>query len=446
MAAGEHRCHSWGHVRNRFCWGDAVTRRSPVFYGWVVVGVCFAVSFCVGEVMWSFGIFFTSLEQEFMWSRSVVSGGYTLLILGHSVSAIVAGKLSDKNAARPVLLSSAILAGVSIALCSQIHSMAQFYVLFFLAGLGTGATVSVPTSTVVRWFENRPHSGMALAAVMAGVGMGSLVFAPLFRYLIATQGWQPTFVFAGAVFLVLVGGAGLLKRPYHGADISDLGTPRSRPPSRVVRTRDLVFTKQFGVLMSVTLAASLAFQVLSVHLIPYASDVGLSAGVAAVALGLIGGASVPGRFLSGAISERWGWKTTLIGALVGSAVAVAGLMVIRQNWALLSVVALYGVFHGIRAVAVMGVLGRVFGTASLGELIGVTVALSQLLSAPGPYVVGYLFDLGSSYTFTFATLSVVLALSALMVLGLGGKGSSSFTVRLGSPGGSRPDDAQTGTV
>ena len=411
-----------------------MTRGTPVFYGWVVVGLCFAVSFCVGEVMWSLGIFFTSLEQEFVWSRSVVSGGYTLLILGHSVSAIVAGRLSDKNAARPVLLSSAILAGVSIALCSQIHSMAQFYVLFFLAGLGTGATVSVPTSTVVRWFESRPHSGMALAAVMAGVGMGSLVFAPLFRYFIATQGWRPTFVFAGAVFLVLVGGAGLLKRPYHGADIPDRGTPRSRPPSKVVRTRDLVLTKPFGVLMSVTFAASLAFQVLSVHLVPYASDVGMSTGAAALALGLIGGASVPGRFLSGAISERWGWKKTLFGALLGSAVAVAGLMVIRQNWTLLCVVALYGVFHGIRAVAVMGMLGRVFGTGSLGELIGVTVALSQLLSAPGPYLVGYLFDLGSSYTFTFATLSVVLALSALMVFRLGGRGSSSFTVRLGSLG------------
>jgi len=407
-----------------------LSTKPPVFYGWVVVGACFAATFCVGEVMWSFGVFFTSLEQEFEWSRSVVSAGYTFLILGHSASAIVAGRLADKNAARPVLLVSAVLAGVAIALCSQIHSAIQFYVLFFLAGLGTGATISVPTSTVQRWFENRPHSGTALATVMAGVGMGGLVFAPLFRYLIVSQGWRPTFVFAGATFLLIVGAAGMLKRPYAGKGRPESDrSPQETRPARALPARKLVFTRQFLVLLFVTFVASLSFQVLSVHLVPYATDIGVSAKAAAVALGLIGGASVPGRFLSGVLSERLGWSRTLAGALLGTAATIACLMLISHDWTLLCIVALFGVCHGTRAVAVIGLLGRVFGTGSLGELIGITVALAQLLSAPGPYIVGYWFDLGHSYTSTFAMLSLALALGALLVLRLGSTGPLSAVCR-----------------
>ena len=171
-------------------------------------------------------------------------------------------------------------------------------------------------------------------------------------------------------------------------------------------------------LLSVTFVAFLAFQVLSVHLVPYATDSGVSAEAAAVALGLIGGASVPGRFLSGVLSERLGWSKTLAGALLGAAATIVCLTFVSHDWALLCIVALFGVCHGTRAVAVLGFLGRVFGTASLGELIGITIALGQLLSAPAPYIVGYWFDLGHSYTSTFVVLSLVLALGALLVLRL----------------------------
>ena len=400
-----------------------MSTRPPVFYGWVVVAACTAVTFCLGEVMWSFGVFFTSIEQEFGWSRAMVSAGFTFLILGHSSSAILAGRLSDKNAARPVLLTSAVLAGVTISLCSQIQSATQFYVLFFVAGLGTGATISVPTSTVQRWFENRPHSGTALAIVMAGVGMGSLVSAPLFRYLIATQGWRPTFVFAGAIFLLLVGAAGALKRPYAAmaAPESD-SSPQHTAAAAALPARKLVFTRQFLVLLSVFIIGSLAIQVLTVHLVPYATDIGVSARTAAIALGMIGGASVPGRLLAGVISERLGWSRTLVSAQMATAVATACLTFIGPEWALVCVVALFGIFYGIRAVATLGLMGRVFGTGSLGELIGISIALGTLLSSPGPYIVGYWFDLGNSYTSTFVALALMLALVALLVLRMGSTG------------------------
>jgi MFS family permease len=367
--------------------------------------------------MWSLGVFFTSLEQEFQWSRSVISGGYTCLIIGHSISAIVAGKLADKNAARPTLLMSALLAGPSLALCSRMASAGQFYALFLMTGLGTGATVSIPTSTVQRWFIGRPHSGTALAIVMSGIGIGGLLFAPLFQHLIGEIGWRSTLAGAGAIFLLMVGGAGLPKRPYIGHHFSGFNISDSDgQPSTTIPLRKLVFTRRYLLVVGVTFVAFLAFQVLSVHLIPYASDVGVPANTAALALGAVGGASVPGRFLSGALSEKLGWSRTLAGALLGTSLAILSLLFVSQAWMILPAVALFGVCHGMRAVAVLGLLGRSFGTESLGVLIGLTIAVGQLFSAPGPYIVGFWFDLGYSYTATFLAIAMGLLLGALLVL------------------------------
>jgi len=161
-----------------------------------------------------------------------------------------------------------------------------------------------------------------------------------------------------------------------------------------------------------------AAQVLLVHLVPYATDSGISAHTAAVALGLVGGFSVPGRIMSGFLSEKLGWRMTLVIAILGAAVAFLSLPLADQAWMFYCFVGLYGLCHGIRAVAVIGLLGHVFGTRSLGELIGITVAIAQVFGALGPYVAGYLFDRLQTYSITFIALGALLALTALLALKL----------------------------
>jgi cyanate permease len=67
---------------------------------------------------------------------------------------------------------------------------------------------------------------------------------------------------------------------------------------------------------------------------------------------------------------------------------------------------------------VIGLLGHVFGTRSLGELIGVTVAIPQLCGAMGPYMAGYLFDRWHTYSIIFVLLGVLVGLSSLLALRL----------------------------
>lgn len=134
--------------------------KSPkIFYGWFVVAACFAATFTLGEAIWSFGVFFKPLEREFGWSRALISSGYTTLLFGFAISVMASGRLADRYSPRPILFVSSLLAGIGVSLCSSVHSINQLRLFLFIGGLGGGATLSVPTSVVQRWFYRRQGLG-----------------------------------------------------------------------------------------------------------------------------------------------------------------------------------------------------------------------------------------------------------------------------------------------
>lgn len=387
----------------------------PAFYGWVVVAGCFIAMLCMGEVMWSFGVFFKALQGEFGWSRSVTSSCYTFMVVGYAISAIVAGRLSDRYSARPVLIVSALLAGPAIALCSQIETVLQLQLLLFAAGLGAGVLLSVPSSTVQRWFHNRPRSAIALALVMTGVGVGALVFAPVINHIIATTGWRQAFVFAGLFYFIAVTVAAVLVRPLPRWSSEPSGAGGTHHASSTV-ARQLVRTPRFIALVAVLMASVFSFQVLSVHLVPLATDAGISPEIAAAALGLAGAFSVVGRLVCGLVSGRIGWRWALALAEIGIGVAVLFLLVVDEAWMLYCFVGVYGLAQGVRAVSVSGVIGCLFGMRAIGELIGIAMACAQLTAALGPYAAGYLHDVLGSYTLILWVIGISLLVCAVVVL------------------------------
>ena len=382
--------------------------------GWLLVVACFIVTLCIGEVLWSFGVFFKALEAEFGWSRGLTASSYTGLAIAQGLSAIVAGRLADRYQPRLVLLGSAFIAGPAIMACSQISTLPQLQVLLIAAGIGAGATVSVPVSTVQRHFRNRERSTVALAVVASGIGMGALVFAPLLNRVILAAGWRSAFIVAGLIFIFLVGGAALAIRP-EGRKPQEHDTQRGRSPALV---RKLVVTPQFAGLAGISMVAVFAFQTFSVHLVPYATDMGISISASAAALGLIGGFSVPGRLASGFFSLKLGWGRTLALALAASGLTIVALPAVHTEWMLYCFVAIYGFCHGVRAVAVFGSIGRMFGGEALGEMTGIVLACANIVGALGPYVAGRAFDLSGSYSMTFVAVGVLVVLSGLVPLAL----------------------------
>jgi MFS family permease len=395
------------------------------FYGWVVVFACFLATLTLGETFWSLGVFFKPLESEFDWSRALTSSAYTCFLIGHAISLIIGGRLGDKRISpRLILVATAVIAGTGIALCSQTHSITQLRLFLFIAGLGAGPMWSVTTTTVMRWFSGQKRAKMALAIGTTGVGAGAIIFAPLINYFIRAYEWRNAFLYVGIIMAAIVLASALLIRPAPQASTVPLSpagleaaspTPGSRrPPSRGM----------IATFLSITLIITVAifsFQAVNVHLVPHATDLGISDTVAAVALGLVGGFSIPGRLISGFISSAVGWRRALGLAVFGMALSLPWLLFLNGAWMLYAFALSYGVSHGIRVPAQIGILGETFGLESLGQLVGISTAIGQVCGATAPYAMGFIYDRTGSYSTGFYTLVAMLVATGILAFMLKGQ-------------------------
>ena len=385
-------------------------KHTTIFYGWFVVAACFAVTLTLGETFWSFGVFFKPLESEFDWSRTLTSSGYTAFLIGYAISVISTGKLADRYNPRPILLASALSAGLGISLCSRVNSINELRIFLLIAGLGAGATWSVPSSIVQRWFYKRQRAGLALAIVTCGVGVGALIFAPLINHLILSYGWRNAFLYVGIIFFIIITVSSLaIKRsPIDARTVSE--GEESMPKSVSTEgwaVSKVVATPSFISITLILCVAVVAFQTLSVHLVPYAGDVGISATASAAALGLMGGFSVPGRIISGFMSDKIGWQKTLALTLFGTALSLVWLLFLKATWMLYCFVFFYGMSWP-QDSCPGGHSWSFLRHAFIGGIHWFTSAIAQFVGAFAPYIAGFIFDMTGSYFVAFMIIIMLL--------------------------------------
>ena len=399
---------------------DETGQYKGIFYGWFVLAACFATTCTMGEAFWAFGVYVAPLEAEFGWSRSLISSAYSVSILSYAFSAFFLGKLSDQHGPRWVLFASGLITASGLALCSIADSIWQLRLFFLFVGLGAGATFSVPAAIVQRWFHK--YRGMAVGIVSSGVGVGAVTFAPLTSWLISLYGWRTTFIITGIVYGTIIVSSSLLMvaspdrkglKPY-GVKLS---SPASKP-MKSWKTSVAIRTTPFIILVIVFTLALLSSHTFLVHLVPYAIDNQIPRTVAASALGLIGGFSVLGRLGVGLLSDRLGWKRAMVIAYFGSSIATLWLIGVSNLWMVYAFVIMYGICHGGRVSAVLGLLGSFFGTTNLAQLIGIVSGIAMGIGGFGPYIAGFLYDVTGSYLIPFTLAAASLALGGLIILSI----------------------------
>jgi OFA family oxalate/formate antiporter-like MFS transporter len=165
-------------------------------YGWVILAVCVLFTAISYGIRFSFGIFFQSFEQEFNWSRTVISSIFSIYMLCSACFSILFGWTADRHGAKPVFIAMGFLAFTGLALTSRIETLWQAllsYSLLFAAG--SGATYALVSAIVTRWFKTR--RALALGIMSSGVGLGSIVMAPITSFLITGWGWRPAILITG---------------------------------------------------------------------------------------------------------------------------------------------------------------------------------------------------------------------------------------------------------
>ena len=162
---------------------DPVPARAPVFYGWVVLAASVAVIAAGTGVTFSLAVFLRPLEEEFGWSRALISGVALVNWIVFGLGSFGWGALSDRVGARRVVGLGAGLLGGALVLSSQVQAAWQLYLAFGILGAAGASAFYVPLSaTATRWFTAR--RGLAMGIISAGMGLGILAVPPAARALI----------------------------------------------------------------------------------------------------------------------------------------------------------------------------------------------------------------------------------------------------------------------
>lgn len=247
---------------------------------------------------YAYSVFLVALLHEFAWSRSVVAGAFSLLVLVHGISGPLLGWLVERSGPRVVIATGGgVLAG-ALLLGAHINAVWQLYlVIGVLASLGMSAAGWVPSVVLIRaWFPTRV--GTALGIASAGIGVGIFALVPFTQLLIDWIGWRWALrVLAVLVLAWIVPATLLLVRDAQtvGAGGARTGTVLASAPARRTWTvRTALRSWKFWAVGLVFFAASASTQMLLVHQVAYLVDHGVSALVGASVVGLVGLASIIG--------------------------------------------------------------------------------------------------------------------------------------------------------
>jgi len=399
--------------------------RTGIFYGWAIVAAGFVILMIAWGLLYSYGVFFEDLSKEFGWSRTMVSGAYSVFMVLHCALYPVVGIINDKYGPRKSSLFCVILMSSGFALMSYISVPWQLYTLYGVV-IGSGISfVYIPiTSTITHWFEKR--RGMALGIVTAGVGMGTMTLLPFSQFLISNFGWRSSYLIIAIFPLIIILPVSRLLRlnpsekgllPYGAGEITRKRTATSLPSTRNFTLREAVKERNFWILFTISAFGFLAVQLIMVHLKTNITDVGISPMTAATILGTVGGAGLLGRITVGGASDRIGRKRAYFIALLLMAIMMVWLLEARQVWQFFVFSAIFGFGYGGCVPLPAAMIGDWFGAESHGRILGV-LSLSGMVAGIGPIIAGYIYDVTGSYNLAFIIAAVMLFVAMCLTLAI----------------------------
>ncbi len=355
-----------------------------------------------------FGVFLPVLSGEFGWSRGAISVAASLnLIIGGAI-AFGVGAATDRYGPRRVLALSGLLVGAGYLLASAISALWQFYLLLgFFLGVGMSGMYLVPTATVSRWFTEQ--RGLALGIVLAGLSLAYVTGGPLSAYLINTFGWRTAYLLMGGlVWSVAVPASLFMTNPQGTA--SSLAASHSLVPVGAT-FREALEDRRLWLLLVSWLLLGFALIMVTVHLVPYMTDQGVSLERASLALSIYGISSIAGRLAFGLAADRLGTRPTFWFCLVSQFLPLAAVLAGPPPLVLYFLIIGFGLGAAGSDTAVVKAASEVFGVRAIGAIIGALGLGWRCGAAIGPAAAGFLYDLTGSYSLPFGLASAGLLVS-----------------------------------
>jgi MFS family permease len=401
-------------------------RKPGLHYAWIVLAAACVCSMVSRADSASFAVFVDPLVEKFGWKRGDISLAYSIAFLAGMPAMILFGWLADRFGARVLLLCASVMLSVGTVALGTIRELWHLYLLYgiLVGALGHAVfTVLLPV-IMTRWFERK--MGLALGIYWGALGAGPVIFAPLFRWMIETRGWESAFTMIGLGFgAVLLAFSSLIRGrpedmglPAYGAEAVKATQP-SAARGATGGLRSVLAARPVWCLMGCHHLGCAGHAVILAHGVSMATHHGVAGLEAAGVLSTIAGVSMVSRFAFSLLTERLGGRTVLTLAVVGQSTSILMLLFATEAWHFYAFAVVFGICYGGEMVGFPIINRQMFGpSAPLGSIYSFEMVGASTGMALGGWIGGALFDLSGDYTWAILVASGIGFLALPLALWL----------------------------
>lgn len=415
------------------------TRVQGIYQGWWVAAAGFGVLALLtgSQSGGSIGIFFVALLRQFGWSRTLLSGAFSLVRIEGSFLGPLEGFLTDRLGSHRMTLIGFLVAGTGFFLLSQVSHPVHFYLAMLTITGGVGLGSYIPVMSAVNWWFSR-HRNAAIGIAMAGFSMGA-VWSPLIAWMVITHGWRTAAITIGVVLWAAAFPLSrMLRRPSAGqlsqytretvASSTGVATQETAPEADFT-IRQAVRTRAFWIIPLAQAANGFTTTAVQVHGIPHLVEIGLSLQTAGFVMALFGIIEVCMRVFGSFIGDRVDKRYAILMYNTIQALGVVVLALAHSLPVALLFTLLFAVGHGGRGPLFVAIRGEFYGRNRFGTIMGIGSFITGISGVATPLLLGILFDMQGTYKPGLLSMAAITFIGGFLIL---------FAVRPTVPGTSGP--------
>ena len=402
-----------------------------IYYGWWIVLAGVFINLLSGGLLFhGFSAYILPLQQEFGWSRTVISGAFSMARLESGILGPLQGWLIDRYGPRPMMLLGNSLFGVGFILLSRMDSIPTFYLSFGLLALGASLGGFMPiAATITNWFARKRAT--ALGIVMAGMGIGGML-VPTVVWSLSAYGWRPTAFMSGLLILAIGLPASLLVRhqpeaygylPDGASGQGDTtqsdaqGVAETRDAEPQFSTRQALHTPAFWLLSTTHGAALLIVGTVLLHQIPHMVEgMGLAEEDAAFIVSLMMIFTISGQLVGGYVGDHINKRLGIFACMWMHTLAIVVFTYATSTTGAVVFAVLHGTAWGVRAPLINSLRADYFGRTSFATISGFASLVVMFGMTLGPLFAGFMRDLNGDYKTAFLILGGLTALGSGAIL------------------------------
>lgn len=360
-----------------------------------------------------FGLFLTPLGVDLGIDRQTF--GLIIAVQNLVFGAVqpLVGAYADRHGAGRVAVVGTLvyLGGLAVA-ATAMNALGLMVGLGLLVGMAmSGVTFVVVLGAVGRAVAPAKRT-LAFGVVTAGGSFGQFFMVPLAQGLIDAHGWRGATWIMAAVLVALVPLAlGLAGKP--PASAARDGLPFG------AAMREALTHPSFGLLNLSFFVCGFHIAFVGTHLPSFLRDQGLTPGVGAMSLSMIGLFNILGSWLWGAWGGRYSKKGLLAGLYAARGLVILVFLLVPISPASAIIFAAVFGFLWLGTVPLTnGLVAQIYGVRHLSALCGIVFLSHQVGAFLGAWLGGVVFDATRSYDLIWyisIALGLVAALASLPI-------------------------------